>query len=523
MRHARFMLAVGGVCVLLATPATTLAAPRVIGGAVAPPGKYPFMVAVLVSNLTNGYQFLCGGTLVAPDRVLTAEHCVENVFGIFGTSGNESPSLYRVRYGFTAWSDPSRTVAVHAIIRNPAFDPSSITNDSAILVLDHPIRGITPVAVATPDQTAGVLNDTAALTVVGWGATAEIPGPFGTATDLYPNELREGTVNYHTPGWCQANLGALYDPTSEICVQSQATPAVANSCHGDSGGPLLASTATGPLEVGIVSWGFVCADPEQASVYTRISSYTQWYTTALSAHTGDISSDQPLALLNGTASNLITASESPQGTSLSCSLDRRILTRGDRVGYTWYAAAQPGFTPAPPFSNTTIAVPPGALNADSLLFAPLLAVPALTPPLGFGSFLRIPRTANFTATNGFTCLVTITRDHAASISDLVASNSSVASMLTWPARLVGHRCSRHGCLLVVRVPDPIAFDIASVRTPDPNDQNERAIDYHAAAASVVDVRTLPLRRHTRYLIAVGGVYANAATSQLSYTTTITLR
>ena len=57
--------------VAVAVPAAPAEGPRaraaVVGGEPAPPGAYPYIVA-----LSRG----CGGTLIAPDRVLTAGHCV---------------------------------------------------------------------------------------------------------------------------------------------------------------------------------------------------------------------------------------------------------------------------------------------------------------------------------------------------------------------------------------------------------------------------------------------------------------
>jgi secreted trypsin-like serine protease len=44
---------------------------RIIGGTDAPEGRYPYMVALLKGD----GQLECGGSLVAPDVVITAAHC----------------------------------------------------------------------------------------------------------------------------------------------------------------------------------------------------------------------------------------------------------------------------------------------------------------------------------------------------------------------------------------------------------------------------------------------------------------
>jgi secreted trypsin-like serine protease len=45
--------------------------PRIVGGKDANRDRFPYYVALL----RPGFQFTCGGTLIAPDVVLTAAHC----------------------------------------------------------------------------------------------------------------------------------------------------------------------------------------------------------------------------------------------------------------------------------------------------------------------------------------------------------------------------------------------------------------------------------------------------------------
>ncbi|MGH8187295.1 MAG: trypsin-like serine protease, partial [Steroidobacteraceae bacterium] len=48
---------------------------RVVNGEPAADGQFPWMVALLVEDsFGNRFQF-CGGSLIAPNRVLTAAHC----------------------------------------------------------------------------------------------------------------------------------------------------------------------------------------------------------------------------------------------------------------------------------------------------------------------------------------------------------------------------------------------------------------------------------------------------------------
>jgi secreted trypsin-like serine protease len=54
-----------------------------------------------------------------------------------------------------------------------------------------------------------------------------------------------------------------------------------DTCQGDSGGPMIASAPTGPVQVGIVSWGHGCAQPAYPGIYTQLSTYSAPITAAL--------------------------------------------------------------------------------------------------------------------------------------------------------------------------------------------------------------------------------------------------
>ena len=55
----------------LVTDDAIFISPRVINGVDAPAGRYPYYVMLVDPS----YNLRCGGTLIAPDIVLTAAHC----------------------------------------------------------------------------------------------------------------------------------------------------------------------------------------------------------------------------------------------------------------------------------------------------------------------------------------------------------------------------------------------------------------------------------------------------------------
>ena len=101
---------------------------RIIGGSNANSNRYPYTVA-----LTNGGQdFFCGGSLVAPDMVITAAHCLD------GSGG------YNVAVGRADLkSNDGEEIRVQREIRHPNYSLSTDENDIALLLLSRPVRVVT--------------------------------------------------------------------------------------------------------------------------------------------------------------------------------------------------------------------------------------------------------------------------------------------------------------------------------------------------------------------------------------------
>ena len=77
-----------------------------------------------------------------------------------------------------------------------------------------------------------------------------------------PNILQVGKVNLMNSDTCNQAYGdgCHMVGASSLCA---AAPGV-DSCQGDSGGPLVLDG----VQVGIVSWGYGCADPDFPGVYS---------------------------------------------------------------------------------------------------------------------------------------------------------------------------------------------------------------------------------------------------------------
>ena len=47
-------------------------------------------------------------------------------------------------------------------------------------------------------------------------------------------------------------------------------------CQGDSGSPLVVVTDSGPVLVGVVSYGWECGDERSPGVYSRVQIFREW-------------------------------------------------------------------------------------------------------------------------------------------------------------------------------------------------------------------------------------------------------
>jgi len=263
--------------------------PRIVGGTeVDPPGKYPFIVALVFASEPDTYwgQF-CAGTLIDPWWVLTAGHCVSFREADRASEVDVVVGRHDLRFG----TDGER-IGVADIFRHPGYDNATLANDLALLRLERAATAGTPIALAT-NANASLFAPGDMATVIGWGATNENP----PGTPNYPDTLREVQVPMVSDEDCAAAYGSDFILPDQICAGDLVDGGI-DSCYGDSGGPLFVDSLGGTyLHVGIVSTGEGCALPGFPGIYTRTATYTDW------VH--GIMADNPLPACNGRPATLL--------------------------------------------------------------------------------------------------------------------------------------------------------------------------------------------------------------------------
>jgi secreted trypsin-like serine protease len=223
-----------------ATPANAI-----VGGVEA--SDAPWAVALTDAN---GNLF-CGGTLVAPDRVVTAAHCLTERIAV--TAREKAPEEIRVVTGHHRDGTPAK---VKSVWRHRDYQDVTKGDDVAVLTLAERLPGET-LPLVDADDTASYAPGTEA-TVLGWGRTAEGANPSPV--------LRQVRVPVETDAEC-ARTVPEYRPGAMVCAGYP--QGGKDACEGDSGGPMV----VGGRLVGVVSYGRGCARPGQPGIYTRLAGY----------------------------------------------------------------------------------------------------------------------------------------------------------------------------------------------------------------------------------------------------------
>jgi len=227
---------------------------RIVGGKETGKNEYPWQVGIV--NPSGGHPF-CGGAIISGKTILTAAHCVE------GSSKND----FKVVIGEhdTTKNDGEEIVDVCNIKMHPNYDSDTVENDFAVLTLCKPLTWTDEVSpVCLPGQ-SGSSYDSVLTSVTGWGSLST-----GGAVS---NVLMGVDVNTESNAICNGKYGDGYIADSMIC----ATAPGKDACQGDSGGPMVTDEG-GKFHsiIGVVSWGFDCADPNFPGVYARVTKAKQW-------------------------------------------------------------------------------------------------------------------------------------------------------------------------------------------------------------------------------------------------------
>ncbi|KYQ50711.1 Proclotting enzyme, partial [Trachymyrmex zeteki] len=249
---------------------------KIVGGIPAKLGAWPWITALGYTNSKNPNvpKWLCGGALISSRHVLTAGHCV------YGRA-----DLYKVRIGdldlnsnndgATPFEDFIERKTVH-----PEYNSKTYTNDVAVLKTANEVsftRLLHPICLPVDDFIRNKDLEMTYPLIAGWGSTY-FHGPISS-------QLLQTQVPVRTQEQCKKafqNFPTTVIDNRVLCAGY--SRGGKDACQGDSGGPMMSSDSRNQdtfYIVGVVSYGFKCAEPGFPGVYTKVTAFLDFITSQL--------------------------------------------------------------------------------------------------------------------------------------------------------------------------------------------------------------------------------------------------
>jgi hypothetical protein len=276
------------------------------GGFVPDENEMPYM-AELYWNSPKRFQNLppgearlarhaCGGALIAKDWIVTAGHCVKQMykdknnpetFGKFWDPVDIEKGM-SVRLGAEdIVQDVEMIYRIKKVIPHQNYQGGTAYDIALIqLVPDGRPRNPKEINTILPHKEPRIPDPTSVQST-GWGKVY-LTGSVSATAKLHVLNLNTLSLDE-----CKKGVGAKAAgnvTTGVICASGKAQ----KMCSGDSGSPLVLTNKRNPSEkpviVGIVSWGINtsanCSGTGEPGVYTRVSAYSRWIEDTIKANSG---------------------------------------------------------------------------------------------------------------------------------------------------------------------------------------------------------------------------------------------
>lgn len=254
-------------CMLGPGPSSAAAAnTAVVGGSPAPIASFPFMARITAHDAL--YEYTCTGTVVAPNLILTAAHCLLNE----SETAFLNPATFRVLTGTGSLAVPGTVSGAERLVIDPGYEPSgplAHSHDAGLIQLSTSVTAPAVKLATTAIWGVGTLGYT-----VGWGLDAQ---------GELPSEMQVGETVVQSRSYCQTEFGSGFHPLTQLCSIDYPSYA-AGTCSGDSGGPMLMTSNGELVEIGITSLGPEGCATNSPRIDARVDVESAWVAAEIAAH-----------------------------------------------------------------------------------------------------------------------------------------------------------------------------------------------------------------------------------------------
>ncbi|XP_028616847.1 serine protease 28-like [Grammomys surdaster] len=238
----------------------------IVGGHRTSPGRWPWQVSLRIYNYeTSSWVHICGGSIIHPQWVLTAAHCIQ--------SQDADPALYRVQVGEVYLYKEQELLNISRIAIHPDYNHFNKRFDVALMQLAALLITSTRVSPVSLPKDSSTFNSTDQCWLAGWGKILQnmpLPPPY----QLY--EVKIPIQDSKTCKWTYRKKLPDERKNEEIFEDMLCAGTLGRGpCIGDSGGPLVCWKSNKWMQVGVVSKGIDCSN-DLPSVFSRVQSSLAW-------------------------------------------------------------------------------------------------------------------------------------------------------------------------------------------------------------------------------------------------------